>query len=362
MAGERASETVRRRDVPAGADRDATLRRMRADAREGDGLCLRPSQQPSDQPHMGTAFTPAKTSPASWDAFSDVDAFVDAVLAELAAMAADGTRSTRRGPKPPLTGAALRKAILAIWCVAFCGLQWRAIGQLCDIPFGTLYTLFARWTRLGLWRRLLNRLILAWRQACGDTADPSAVIIDSRSCRSAPTCFDCGFDGGKKIKGIKIHLAVDKYGFPLAINVSPANRHDSKGIVPVLHQLAGRGFKGTALGDLSYRGQRLSKAGAWHHPPTQRWRARRNLHSGGYSVDRRALPGLDQQLPPVEHHLRADRGASRRFHRDRFHFDPLPPLDPPCDPGNQRLTSTNSFLSAWGLWRGPDQGADDPWP
>jgi hypothetical protein len=99
-------------------------------------------------------------------------------------------------------------------------------------------------------------LIRAWRLACGDTADPSAVIIDSRSCHSAPTCFTRGFDGGKKIKGIKIHLAVDKYGFPLAINVSPANRHDSKGIVPVLHQLAG--FKGTALGDLSYRGERLA--------------------------------------------------------------------------------------------------------
>ena len=35
------------------------------------------------------------------------------------------------------------------------------------------------------------------------------------------TCFTRGFDGGKKIKGIKIHLAVDKYGFPLAITVSP---------------------------------------------------------------------------------------------------------------------------------------------
>jgi len=46
---------------------------------------------------MSTAFTPAKTSPASWDAFSDLDAFVDAVLAELAA---DGIRSTRSGPKP----------------------------------------------------------------------------------------------------------------------------------------------------------------------------------------------------------------------------------------------------------------------
>src|SRR3954463_9557968 len=191
---------------------------MRADAREGDGLCLRPSQQPSDPPHMGTAVRTAKTSPASWDAFSDVEAFVDAVLMELERMAADAPRPTPPGPKPPLTGAALRKAILAIWCVGFCGLQWRSIGQLCDIPFGTLYTLFARWTRLGLWRRLLNRLIQTWRQACGDTADPSAVIFDSplslstsgqlsgeSSCRSAPTCFGRGFDGGKKIKGIKIH-------------------------------------------------------------------------------------------------------------------------------------------------------------
>ena len=81
---------------------------------------------------MGTAFKPAKTSLASWDAFANLDAFVDEVLA---AMAADGTRPTRS--EPPLAGAALRKAILAIWCVAFCGMQWRAIGQLCDIPFGT---------------------------------------------------------------------------------------------------------------------------------------------------------------------------------------------------------------------------------
>jgi hypothetical protein len=36
------------------------------------------SQQP--QPHMGTAVRTAKTSPASWDAFSDIEAFVDEVL------------------------------------------------------------------------------------------------------------------------------------------------------------------------------------------------------------------------------------------------------------------------------------------
>src|SRR5919112_4347272 len=210
---------------------------------------------------MGTAFKPAKTSPASWDAFRDVEAFVDAVLAELAAMAADGTRSTRSGPKPSLTGAALRKTIMAIWCLCFCGMQWRGVGYLCDIPFSTLFTLFARWTRLGLWRRLLDRLRRTWRLACGDNAEPTAVVIDSRSCRSAPSCFGRGFDGGKKINGVKVHLGVDKYGIPLAIDVSPANVHDTKGIVPVLRELSGKGFRGSALGDLGYRGKRLAKAG-----------------------------------------------------------------------------------------------------
>jgi hypothetical protein len=88
-------------------------------------MCAAIATAPPDQQHMGTAFRPAKTSPASWDAFSDADAFVDAVLTELEAMAADGTRPTRFGPKPPLTGAALRKAIMAIWCVGFCGMQHR---------------------------------------------------------------------------------------------------------------------------------------------------------------------------------------------------------------------------------------------
>ena len=210
---------------------------------------------------MGTAVLPAQMSAGPWDALADVDAFVDEVLAELAAMAADGTRPIRSGPKPPLAGAALRKAVMAIWCVCFCGMQWRAIGQLCDIPFGTLYALFARWTRLGLWRRLLDRLRRAWRHACGDAAEPSAVVIDSRTCRSAPSCFAHGIDGGKKIRGVRIQVAVDKYGIPLAIDVSPANVHDTKGILPVLRELADGGFRGPALGDLGYRGKRLAKAG-----------------------------------------------------------------------------------------------------
>ena len=211
---------------------------------------------------MSTTIRSAKTTPASWDAFADIDAFVDAVLAELARMAAVRPRRKGRPPKEPLAGAELRKAIMAIWCVAFCGVPWRAIGRLCDIPFATLFTLFARWTRLGLWRRLLGRLTLAWRRACGDTPMPSAVVIDSRTCRSAPTCFARGVDGGKRIRGIKLQLAVDKHGLPRAIDVTPGNVHDARGILPVLRQLAKQGFRGPALGDLGYRGQRLARAGA----------------------------------------------------------------------------------------------------
>ena len=108
---------------------------------------------------------------------------------------------------------------------------------------------------------MLDRLRRTWRRACGDAPEPSAVVIDSRSCRSAPSCFGRGIDGGKKIRGIKISVAVDKYGSPLAIDVSPANRHDMKAIVPILRALADGGFRGPAIRDLGYRGERLAKAG-----------------------------------------------------------------------------------------------------
>jgi hypothetical protein len=100
--------------------------------------------------------------------------------------------------------------------------------------------------------------------------------IDSRSCRSAPSCFA----RGKKTRGVKLQIAVEKYGIPLAIDVSPANRHDTKAIVPVLHELADGGFQDPALGEAcqgqgsagatggiagrggpGYRGRRMAEAG-----------------------------------------------------------------------------------------------------
>ncbi|MEO5375738.1 MAG: IS5 family transposase [Alphaproteobacteria bacterium] len=209
---------------------------------------------------MGTSIKAAETTPGSWDTLSDIDAFATAVMNELKMMESEGIKICGKGPKPPLDGAVLRRAIMAIWCTCYCSTQWRAVGNMTGIPFGTLFSLFSRWTRLGVFRRLRKRLIVQWRDACGDTPMLSAVIVDSRSVRSSPTCGDRGIDGGKLVKGLKIHIAVDKHGFPLSVKISTANVHDSVGILPVLQELSAQGFTGHALVDSSYKGSKLSKA------------------------------------------------------------------------------------------------------
>jgi transposase len=82
-----------------------------------------------------------------------------------------------------------------------------------------------------------------------------------RRIAARPSRFAHRIDGGKTIRGVKIQVAVDTYGLPLTIDVSPANVHDTKGIVPVLHELADGGLQDPAMGDLGYRGKRLAKAG-----------------------------------------------------------------------------------------------------
>ena len=211
--------------------------------------------------YMGTAVRTAKTSPASWDAFRDIEVFVDEVLAELAAMAADGTRPTRHRAEAAIgrSGAAQgdygdlvcrrSAACSGVPSVSSATSRSTRCTPLCPLDPARAMAPAARPAAPHL------------AAACGDTADPSTVVIDSRSCRSAPSCFTRGIDGGKKIRGVKIQVAVDKHGIPLAIDVAPANTHDTKGIVPVLRQLAGQGFRGSALGDPGYRGKRLAKAG-----------------------------------------------------------------------------------------------------
>jgi putative transposase len=68
-------------------------------------------------------------------------------------------------------------------------------GLLSGIPFTTLHSSFARWTRLGLWRRLGQRLALERRLAYGDEVLPSAVVVDSHTLRSSPGVWARGIGG-----------------------------------------------------------------------------------------------------------------------------------------------------------------------
>ena len=77
---------------------------------------------------MGTAVRPAKTSPGPWDAFADVDVFVDEVLTERAVMARDGTRPQQSGPKPRLAGAAADHARQLLVISFPRGAWWMSIG------------------------------------------------------------------------------------------------------------------------------------------------------------------------------------------------------------------------------------------
>ena len=45
---------------------------------------------------------------------------------------------------------------------------------------------------------------------------------------------DIGFDGHKKVKGIKLGVLVDLQGLPLSIIVVPANKNDSTLYIPTL--------------------------------------------------------------------------------------------------------------------------------
>jgi transposase len=197
-----------------------------------------------------------------WNTRAAIEVFLFAVEAELEAMDRERVGVHRRGRKPDLTRR--RRLIGLIWTLTFGGLQWRVAGWLSGVPFTTLHSSFARWTRLGLWRRLGQRLALDWRLACGDEGLPSAGGADSRSLRSAPSAWARGIDGGKLVKGVKIFAVCDKHGSLLELELKPANTDDRAGTLPMLPRLAALGFEGDLLGDSGFKGAPFASAALMH--------------------------------------------------------------------------------------------------
>ncbi len=69
------------------------------------------------------------------------------------------------------------------------------------------------------------RVLLRWLQGRADA--PTATILDSRTLQSTPESgHRAGYDGAKRRNGSKVHLAVDRLGYLLALHVTPANAQD----------------------------------------------------------------------------------------------------------------------------------------
>ena len=132
----------------------------------------------------------------------------------------------------------LRMVVNALLKQTRTGCQWRNIDEKYG-PWQSIYYYFRKWQKDGTWSKLLSYLVEKERLRQGRQSKASVVAVDSQSVKigSFISMETTGFDGGKKIKGRKRHLAVDVLGLPLAMHVSPANVHDGVGGVELLWQL-----------------------------------------------------------------------------------------------------------------------------
>ena len=120
----------------------------------------------------------------------------------------------------------LREVFNALRYVVRVGGAWRMMPH--DLPpWSVVYQQTQRWIKAGCFEAMAHDLRALVRLALERKAEPSAVILDSRTIQSTPESgARAGFDGHKKRKGSKVHMAVDTLGHLLALVVTAANEQD----------------------------------------------------------------------------------------------------------------------------------------
>ncbi len=106
------------------------------------------------------------------------------------------------------------------------GAEWRMMPH--DLPpWYTVYQQTQRWLKAGVFEAIVHDLRRLLREIDERAPDPRAVILDSRTLQSSPESgARAGYDGYKRRKGSKVHLAVDTLGHLLALLVTPANAQE----------------------------------------------------------------------------------------------------------------------------------------
>lgn len=158
----------------------------------------------------------------------------------------------------------LREMVNACFYLEKTGCQWRALPK----DFGAWQTVrwwYDRFRRDGLWAEAAALLTRAVRQHRGRDREPSTGLLDSQSVVSGPQKGNRGFDGNKKVKGIKRHVLTCALGFVLVVLVTAANVHDTKAAEILLDRAAEEGLTLKRVKvDAIYIGPRIAAAAQRH--------------------------------------------------------------------------------------------------
>lgn len=121
---------------------------------------------------------------------------------------------------------ALREVFNALRWLARAGAPWRLLPN--DLPPWTVvYQQWRRWNEAGSFEALVGDMRSLIRVSQGRKGQPSAAVIDGRTLQSSCESGErAGYDGYKRRKGSKVHMAVDTMGNLLALTVTPANEQE----------------------------------------------------------------------------------------------------------------------------------------
>jgi transposase len=158
----------------------------------------------------------------------------------------------------------LREVFNGLRWIVRTGSQWRMMPH--DLPpWYTVYQQAQRWLRAGCFVAIVDDLRMLLRLAAGRGKLPTAAIFDSRTLQSSPESgARAGYDGAKRKRGSKIHVAVDTLGHLLALHVTPADEQDRAQVeqLATAVQVATEDSVELAYVDQGYTGEDAAEAAA----------------------------------------------------------------------------------------------------
>src|SRR3954470_10683723 len=156
----------------------------------------------------------------------------------------------------------LREMVNGCLYLAAEGCRWRSLPK--DFgPWQTVRGYHDRFHRDGVWAEIATVLTPAARRRLARNPVPSTAIVDSQSVVSGPQKGARGFDGNKRVKGIKRHVLTCSFGFVLAVLVTAAHAHDTHAFPELLDRAREAGWNVTrASVDAIYRGETVEPADA----------------------------------------------------------------------------------------------------